>query len=279
MSRRSLATAAVSAAAVSPARARQALETVDQRWRRLSPGVQPFGPEDDLRRPAVLMFHGCGGVREQTASYGKAARALGVRAFSIDSYGPRGWGRRWAQTFVCTGARFRGAERAGDVLAAVHGLAARPDVDPERLMLLGWSHGAWSVMDLMTMPLTSPGDAGLADPSPESLAGVRGLYLLYPWAGLTALSRTRPWVRSPDVYGVVAPRDHLARPVTSRAIYGAARRAGASVELWEPEGATHSFDEPNRANPIMRHDPQLTAESLERFGGFVERTLLTGPVA
>jgi dienelactone hydrolase len=219
------------------------------------------------------MFHGCGGAREQVADYAAAATMLGLRSFSIDSFAARGWSRRYAQAFVCTGARFRGAERAGDVLAAVHGLGARADVDASRLLLLGWSHGAWAIMDLMTMPLTTPGEAGLTDADPGALAGVHGLYLLYPWAGVAALSRTRAWVRTPAVLGVVAPRDHLARVTTARALYEAPRRAGASVELWEPTGATHSFDEPRQANPIMRYDPALAAESVARFADFARRTL------
>jgi dienelactone hydrolase len=276
MSRRTVLAAATVAATAGPVSAGvERLDTVADRWSQLAPFIQAFGPDDDAPRPALLMFHGCGGQREQVALYADAARTLGVRSFAVDSFAPRGWGRRWAQTFVCTGARFRGAERAGDVLAAVQGVAGRPDVDAERIMLLGWSHGSWAIMDLMTMPLTVPGEAGLADPSPSALAGVRSLYLLYPWAGFTALSRTRPWVRTPAVYGVVAPRDHLARPATSRRIYDAARRAGSPVELWEPEGATHSFDEPRQANPIMRHDPDLTAESLRRFAAFAEQSLLT----
>jgi hypothetical protein len=105
-------------------------------------------------------------------------------------------------------------------------VARRPDVDPTRLLLLGWSHGAWSIMDLMTMPLTRAGEAGLADPSPQVLDGVRGAFLLYPWSGPTALSRTRQWVRTPDVYGVVATRDHLATLGMARAIYAAPAPGG-----------------------------------------------------
>jgi dienelactone hydrolase len=248
-------------------------DTLQGRWAALAPHVRVHGPADGEPRPALLMFHGCGGPREQVSVYAEAAAAIGLRSFSVDSFAPRGWGRRYAQAFVCTGSRFRGAERAGDVLAAVHGVADRPDVDASRLLLLGWSHGSWAVMDLMTMPLTTAGEAGLIDPTPEPLAGVRGLYMLYPWSGPTALSRTRPWVRTPPVLGVVSTRDHLATVGMARKIYEAPRRAGAEVELWEPPGSTHSFDEPGRRNPVMRYDPALGAESIERFTAFARRTL------
>jgi hypothetical protein len=38
------------------------------------------------------------------------------------------------------------------------------------------------------------------------------------------------------------------------------------------EGATHSFDEPTGVPP-MRYDPVLLAEAVERFSGFLKRTL------
>ncbi len=249
------------------------MQSLAARWALLEPHVRTHGPDDDDARPAVLMFHGCGGARDQVSAYAQAATAAGVRSFSIDSFAPRRWGRRYAQAFICTGARFRGEERAGDVLAAAWGLARRPDVDPSRLLMMGWSHGSWAIMDLMTMPLTAPGEAGLADPSPAPLAALRGLYLLYPWSGPSALSRKRPWVRTPPVLGVVATRDHLATVGMARAIYGSARTAGCEVELWEPPDSTHGFDEPGQSNPIMRHDPALATESVRRFAAFAARVL------
>jgi dienelactone hydrolase len=151
----------------------------------------------------VLMFHGCGGLGVHLDHYAAAATALGARVAIVDSFAPRGWSNRFAKTFVCTGAAFRGAERAGDVLASAHGAAADLDADPGALVLAGWSHGAWSIMDLMTMPLEQSGEAGLLDPSPAPLEGVKGLFLAYPYGGVTARSRTHDWVRRPK--GTASP--------------------------------------------------------------------------
>ena len=134
--------------------------------------------------PTVLLFHGCGGIRPQMAHYAEAAVRLGVRAVVVDSYAPRGWSRAFAMTAVCTGAMFWGRERAGDVLAAAWGAVQDLGADPNRLVLAGFSHGAWSIMDLMTMPLQRTGEAGLLDPSPQSLEGVRGLFLGYAYGGV-----------------------------------------------------------------------------------------------
>ena len=60
------------------------------------------GPDDAAPRPAVLLFHGCGGLRDHLPRYAEVAKAAGWRAFVIDSYGPRGWGRAFTLTAVCT---------------------------------------------------------------------------------------------------------------------------------------------------------------------------------
>ena len=248
-------------------------DSVAQRWARLEPHVIAYGQDDDSPRPAVLLFHGCGGLRPHLQRYAEAAAAAGWRAFVIDSYAPRGWDRTLSLTMVCTGVLLRGPERAGDVAAAVWGLAQRTDVDASRLVMAGWSHGSWSMMDLMTMRLERPGEAGLADPqtAAPALAGLRGLGLFYPYVGPGALSRTRPWVRNPPVLAVIARDDHLTTVSNARTLHQRIERGGAPVEVWVAPG-THAFDEPTGLGP-MRHDADLTRESVHRFTHFLARTL------
>lgn len=250
------------------------LDTVARRWDMLAPSVQAYGPPDEEPRPAVLLFHGCAGVRPHLDTYARAAAREGFRAFVIDSYEPRGWSQGYATTFVCSGAMFWGRERAGDVLAAVNGLCQDPGVDASRMAVAGWSHGAWSIMDLMTMPLERPGEASLADATQEALSGVRSLFLAYPYGGPGALSRTRPWVRAPETFGVVAERDHLTGQADAMRVFDACRQAGAAPHLWIAPG-THAFDAPGHEGfpSPMRYDPELAEGCLERFLGFLHRTL------
>src|SRR5690606_6104026 len=139
------------------------MDTLDARWAMLEPHTTVVGPEDDLPRPAVLLFHGCGGLRDHLPKYAEAAKAAGWRAFILDSYGPRGWGRLFALTMVCSGLLLRGDERAGDVLAALDGVSRRQDVDASKIGLAGWSHGGWGIMEAMSSG-RRPGTLGLADP-------------------------------------------------------------------------------------------------------------------
>ena len=193
-----------------------------------------------------------------------------MRAIVVDSFAPRGWTPAYGKAFVCTGMAFRGAELAGDVLAAAHGALA--ELEAESLILAGWSHGGWSIMDLMTMPLQRPGEAGLADPSPAPLDAVRGLFLAYPYGGLTALSRERDWVRRPRTVAVLGEKDRVTHPRDAQRIYDRIAAGGCELEVWRVPGA-HAFDEPGTEMSWLRHDRDLAAASVARFSRFVAETL------
>lgn len=247
------------------------MDTLEDRWAKLAPHVQAFGPEDDAPRPAVLLFHGCGGVRPHILAYAEAAAAAGLRAFVIDSYAPRGWSRQFALLTVCTGAIFRGRERAGDVLAAVWGVARRRDVDFRNLAVAGWSHGGWGIMELMASPLTRAGEFGLADPQGTDLSGLKAAVLVYPYIGFGATARMKPWARCPKTLAVIAERDHLTTVANARRVYESVKACGVEVEVWEAAG-THAYDEPGENGP-MKYDEALTRESLDRFRRFLEAAL------
>jgi len=220
----------------------------------------------------VLMFHGCGGLGVHLDIYAAAATARGFRVAIVDSYAPRGWSKRFGKTFVCTGAVFRGAERAGDVLASVHGAITELDADPSALVLAGWSHGGWAIMDLMTMPLEASGEAGLVDPSHGPLEGVKGLFLAYPYGGLTALSRDRDWVRRPRTLAILGEKDRVTHPRDAQLIYDRVAASGCELEIWRAP-ARHAFDEAATELSWMRLDRALADEAVERFGRFVGETL------
>ncbi|NBB53266.1 dienelactone hydrolase [Rhizobium sp. CRIBSB] len=246
------------------------MDTLAARWARLEPHVTVVGPDDDRPRPAVLLFHGCGGLRGHLPKYAEAAKSAGWRAFIIDSYAPRGWSRTFAMATVCTGVLLRGYERAGDVLAAIAAMSRRRDVDATCLAVAGWSHGGWSIMEAMSEDLSRPGAVGLADATSADLTSVKAAFLAYPYVGFAALNRMRPWRHCPKVLAVVARTDHLTTVRNAERVHDMVRNCGAEVETWIADG-THSFDEPMTAPP-MRYDEALSREALVRFGRLLEDT-------
>jgi dienelactone hydrolase len=127
-------------------------------------------------------------------------------------------------------------------------------------------------MDLMTMPLAAAGEAGLADPTPEPLDSLKGLFLAYPYGGLTALSRSRDWVRRPRTLAVLGEKDRVTHPRDSQRIYDRVAAGGCELEVWRVPGP-HAFDEAQTELSWLRYDRGLAAASVARFGGFLAEVL------
>lgn len=101
--------------------------------------------------PALVLLHGCGGmynakgsVSERMRDYATWLNQQGMHALVVDSFTPRG------EKEICTqrtGSRaVTMAHRRQDALAALQWLAQRPEVDAQRIGLLGWSNGGSAVL-------------------------------------------------------------------------------------------------------------------------------------
>jgi len=246
------------------------MDTLAERWTRLEPFATFHGPEDARPRPTVLLFHGCGGLRPHLPIYAEQAKAAGWRAVIVDSFAPRGWSREFAMTMVCSGVLLRGWERAGDILAALEGVARRPDVDGSRLAVAGWSHGGWGIMEAMSCARDRPGRLGVADPWAADLERVKAAFLAYPYVGVAALNRMRPWRQRPKTLVITASRDHLTTLRNADRVSAAMIGCGVPMESWTAPG-THAFDEPMNAPP-MRYDPDLAVQAHARFRRLLEST-------
>jgi len=223
-------------------------------------------------RPAMLLFHGCGGIRPHVHAYAQAAAATGIRAYTVDSFAPRGWNRTFATSLICTGAVMQGYERSGDVLAMLWGLKQDPRVDMDRVMLTGFSHGGWSIMDLMTEPLKRAGEAKLTDPDPTLADRVKALFLVYPYINFPARSNTNTWLRTPRTFAVLAEKDHLTPLKHSRKVFARIRAAGGDVGTLELN-ATHAFDEDDNKGGIMAFSPEAMQASMDAMVAFTKDVL------
>ena len=244
------------------------MDTLSDRWAKLEPFATVVGPDDDRPRPTVLLFHGCGGLRGHLPMYAQAAKEAGWRAVIVDSYAPRGWSRQFAMATVCTGLMLRGWERGGDVIASIQGVSARPDVDGTRIALAGWSHGGWGIMEAMSCDPDPAKALGVKDAETADLSGVKATYLAYPYVGVAARNRMRPWRHCPKTLAVISQRDHLTTVRNAERVHDMVRNCGAEVETWIAPG-THSFDEPMTALP-MKYDAELTGEAIRRFRALLE---------
>lgn len=248
------------------------MQTMAERFALLEKHITVYGPNDKTVRPAVVLFHGCGGMRPHIHIYAKAAAELGIRAYVVDSFTPRGWDRAFAVSLICTGAFMQGYERSGDVLSVLWGLKQSGRVDMDNVVLAGFSHGGWSIMDLMTQALTERGEAKLEDPDASLADKVKGLFLVYPYINFPARSNTRPWVRHPKTFAVLAEKDHLTPLRHAKKIFANVTAAGAAVEVL-PMAASHAFDEEDNKGMVMAYDHEAMEASINAMLKFLSDTL------
>jgi len=86
--------------------------------------------------PAVILLHGCGGVTLNMDVWAARLKAWGYAALILDSFAPRGIDVVCGQI-----GRFPPRQRARDAFTAAAYLRARPEIDPARIGLIGFSHG------------------------------------------------------------------------------------------------------------------------------------------
>jgi dienelactone hydrolase len=222
------------------------------------PGPGPF--------PTVLLVPGCGGLRGDNGpnpimdEYARSAVEAGWAAAILDSYGPRHWDASWARNRVCTGLRLPGFRRAADVLAGLDLLHADPRVDPHHLRIASWSHGGWTVGDLVT--LSDPGDGSFR----RTMADVEAVQFTYPYCAFPSQAGKRAWTWRGGVRFVFAQRDVVQPPAGCRAMEDRARAGGAQVESIVYPGVTHAFDE-RVQTPTSRFvfDPGAAARAHAEF--------------
>ena len=186
------------------------------------PGSAPF--------PAVIALHGCRGM------YARKSRQLsgrhldwttrlvdaGFAVLSPDSFTARGV----SQICTLTHRPLTPEMRADDARAALAWLAAQPQIDPKRIALLGWSHGA-----MTTLWTVRP---GFLDGGPTPYVALA----FYP--GCRQIGKLAGWNPSVPLTILIGAADDWTQPGPCREL---AQRTG--FRYIEYVDAYHDFDAPD----------------------------------
>ena len=101
-------------------------------------------PEGKGPFPAVVLLHSCGGMRPNvTSHWPRYLNSLGYVTFTVDHFGMRGYGR--CPNPLGGKGRVDVHEITKDAYGALAFLAKQPDVDGNRVAVMGFSLGAWAI--------------------------------------------------------------------------------------------------------------------------------------
>lgn len=250
-------------------------QSLDERMALIEQGIEIHLPDIDGENfPVVLLFHGCAGPRMTfQRQWAEFMNENGFAAVIIDSVGPRGYSREEALDIVCAGKDLLGQERAGDVLAALELMRADTRFDQSRLVLAGWSHGAWSVMDYLTMDNKKHRPAGLVGDLPGRIDPA-GIVLFYPHCGAGALSRLRGWTDNAPMIAFVAGADEIVDPDECVDLFDRKKAAGNDIVMTFYDDAHHVFDDPFlEPDWIHWYNKGHHRDSEQRVGRFLQEAL------
>ena len=186
-------------------------------------------PEGPGPFPAVVLMHGCNGLdREALRALKDHSRHLvqaGFVTLILDSLTPRR-----VRPHVCNGQDSVPATdyRINDAFQALRFLRAQPNVDGERIYLMGQSHGG-----IVALHVAAQGDV-VSQPLKDALGGgFRAVVAYYPWCAAPRNIDT-------PVLVLGGSSDNWTPPAECRR--AEARMQGASYEVIVYPDQVHSFD-------------------------------------
>ncbi|RQR31507.1 carboxymethylenebutenolidase [Burkholderia sp. Bp9143] len=194
------------------------------------------------RFPAVILLHGSGGVSGYVTDWEQEFLAMGVATFVIDSYSGRG--------VVNTNddeSQLGRLVETEDAYRALVLLSKHPRIDPDRIMLMGFSRGAQATLVASLKRIQRAHDALRG----SEFAGYVALYPNCSWKyrddANVADKPIRVFQGSADDY-VAACRAYVAR----------VRANGKDIQFTEYPDAGHVFDWRALTQPLKLPQAQST---------------------
>lgn len=95
--------------------------------------------------PAVLLLHGCSGIERNIPMWQAFLSSKGYASAAVESFQRRGVPE------ICTNfSRVPQRERLNDAYTALTEIAARTDIDPKRIVVMGFSNGGVTVLSALS---------------------------------------------------------------------------------------------------------------------------------
>ncbi len=243
----------------------------------LQPHYRIFKPAGNGPFPTVILMHGASDrawfpVYE---GFAKEFQEAGYAAVWVDAYSGRG-----ISGHAIRGGTLLPAERAADIYATLDWLKSQAWVRRDAIGVIGWSHGAATIMDALVLNPPAKLPTGLTDLPNSTAADLKGAVLIYPWcsgsiAGFELLKAVEnDWTAETPVLGLIATSDSVTDHRLCREILERHGRQGRPVEIVTFE-AGHNFDmaTDDYGKPWDTYSPEIKAQSRKQMFRFLARNL------
>ena len=181
------------------------------------------------RLPVVVLMHGSGGMSAGIDMWAREFNALGISSFALDGFTGRGL------TQVSTNQALLG--RLNFILDIYRGLdvlAKHPRIDPQRVVLMGFSRGGQAALYASLKRFNKMWN--------KSGIEVAGYIPFYPDCATTFVDETEVTDRPIRIFGGIL--DDYNPIALCKAYAERLKAAGRDVEVTEYPNAQHAFDNP-----------------------------------
>lgn len=216
--------------------------------------------------PALVVLHTCGGLSHLgmggpslVEQWVRRVNGWGYAALVPDSFAPRG------VSSICSPEaqpKVTAWDRAGDAVSAALALRGRPEIDAQRIAVIGFSHGGATAARAALTP------AATAFPGL-----IRAAVAYYGSCGPAERYGGVP------LLVLVGEADDWGNPAASCRLFAERLGAGAPVEIVTYPGVAHSFDNRNLVRRTfsfghrVEYDHAAAEDSFARVKAFLARTL------
>jgi carboxymethylenebutenolidase len=237
-------------------------------------------PKSDGKHPAIVMLHGRSGAYSSLAHgkydastlskrhkmWGRIWAEHGYTALMVDDFGPLGHPGGFGR------GSYKARPEAVDEVyrrplhayGALAWLRTRPDIDPDRIGLMGWSNGGSATL------------AAMANDNPADLTahGFRAAVALYPGCGLKHRFRAKGYMPYAPVMVLIGTADEEVSPEQCRSLATRSSGNGGRIALVLYKDATHDFDSPTRSRQRVPANGKAAVDAVKRIQVFFDGTLM-----
>jgi len=232
----------------------------------------PAGSE--AKHPAIVMLHGRGGAYSSLANgkydastlskrhkmWGRIWAGRGYSALMVDDFGPLGHPAGFGR------GTYEDRPEAVDEVnrrplhayGALAWLRSRPDIDPDRIGLMGWSNGGSATL------------AAMANDNPATLTahGFRAAVALYPGCGLKHHFDAKGYTPYTEELVLIGTADEEVSPKLCQSLIARSSESGGKIALVIYKDATHDFDSPTESRQSVPANGKAAVDAIKRIEVF-----------
>ena len=182
------------------------------------------------RLPLVILVHGSGGIEENAAVWERLFASIGISTFAIDSFSGRG-----IVSTVADQSQLGRLNMILDLYRSVAILAAHPQVDPNRIAVMGFSRGGQAVLYATLKRFQKMWNPSGIDPA--------AYIALYAPCITTYIGDTE--VTDHPIRIFHGRSDDWVKIAPCRAYFKRLRATSKNVEMTEYRNTWHAFDYPS----------------------------------